>query len=96
MMIIKIKPEGGENLANDGDSKYKMEIADLINKAIELCQKQGGETKMVIEHLQMALKELQDGKMQDDDYADEMMKSKDTGSFGEMMMKQSEEEKPED
>lgn len=93
MMIIKIKPEGGENLANDGDSKYKMEIADLINKAIELCQKQGGETKMVIEHLQMALKELEDGKMQkDDSYADEMMKSKDSGSFGEMMMKKSEEE----
>lgn len=91
MMIIKIKPEGKDNLPNSGDSKYKMEIADLIKKTIDLCEKQGSEVKMVVEHLQMALKELEDGGMEEEDDFGPMMKDKGMG-FGESMMKKSEDE----
>lgn len=89
-IVIKVKP-GSENLSNNGDSSYKMEIADLIKKAIDLCESKGSEVKMVTEHLEMALKELQDGGMEEEDDFGLMMEDKGMG-FGESMMKKSEAE----
>jgi hypothetical protein len=86
---IKSKPMDSQNPMNSGDNKYKMEIADLIKKAIDLCEQSG--SKMVVEHLQMALKELESGGMEEDDDFGEMMADKGMG-FGESMMKKSESE----